>query len=385
MPANAQAQRNRDPRASAPPVPIIPFTAAAHEHTEPIFDQTVTPGTSVQQLSTIDVPAYGFLRNIVLEVSGSGGALGGGALSADYPFNIFSSITLSDVNGAPIFGPLDGYAVLWSNIVGAYAGRPDPRTLPAYDGTINTVFFLRIPIEVSHHDGFGSLANQNAAASYKLNIAINTLANIITGGAPTAPAVRIRGYLEAWSLPNEVDVAGRPQAQFPPLHGTTQFWSQNVKAVSVGNNTIPLVRVGNLIRSIVVIARNAAGARTAAVFPDPAQLNWDARSILLDTQRYRNAVAYERTVVPSAWDTGVFVYHFNHSNHNLAGDDSPTFWLPTVQASRLEIAGTVGTAGNLQILTNDVAPAEVIPAERFVETSDTGFRPDIGVSNATGR
>lgn len=384
MPAAAPPAR-RDAR-QAPPVPIVPFTAAAHEHTEPVFDVTVTPGTSAQTLSTIDVPAYGYIRNIVLQIEGTGGALGGGALNADYPFNILSSVALNDVNGAPIFGPVDGYALYAANLIGGYAFRPDAAVLQSYVGTINTVHLLRIPVEISHHDGFGALANQNAAASYKLNLSVNTLANLVTGGAPTAPAVRIRGFLEAWSLPNETDVTGRPQAQFPPVHGTTQFWSQNIKAVTTGQQTIPLVRVGNLIRNIVFIARNASGVRTAGVFPDPAQINWDARSLLNDTQLYRTTVAHERTPGTStALPTGVFAYHFNHSLKNAAGDDAPTFWLPTVQSSRLELVGTVATAGNIQILTNDVAPAETVPSERFVETSQTGFHPQLGTANAVAQ
>lgn len=383
MPATAAPPARQRQQA---PAPIVPFVAAAHEHTEPVFDVTVTPGTTTQALSTIDVPAYGYLRHIWLQIEGTGGALGGGALNADYPFNLIQSISLNDVNGAPIFGPVDGYAMYVANLVGAYSNRCDAAVIQNYVGTVNTVLGIRVPIEISHHDGFGSLANQNAAASYKLNLTLNTLANIITGGAPTAPAVRIRGYLEAWSLPNETDVAGRPQAQFPPVHGTSQFWSQNVKAVAVGAQTIPLVRVGNLIRAIAFVARNAAGARTAACFPDPAQLNWDARSLNLDTQVYRTSLAHERTPGTSTGlPTGVFVYHFNHSVKNNAGDDNPTLWLPTVQSTRLELAGPVATAGNIQVLTNDVAPAETIPSERFVDTSQTGFHPQIGTSNANAQ
>lgn len=369
------ATRPAPGNAPAAPPALVPFTSAAHEHTEPVFDVSVTPSTTTQTLSTIDIPAYGFIRNIYLEVTSTGGAIGTGALGGDYPYNLIQSVALNDVNGAPIFGPIDGYAALWSNIVGGYAFNNDPRKVPWYVGTLTAFFPLRIPVEISHHDGFGALANQNSAASYKLNLTINSFTNMMaTLGTATAPTFRIRGYLEAWSLPNETDALGRPQQQFPPVHGTTQFWSQNVKAVNTGQQTIPLVRVGNLIRNIVFIARNSSGVRTANVFPDPAQIAWDARSLLLDTQNYRNALAYERLNNLLTLDTGVFAYSFNHSTDNHSGDDNPSLWLPTVQATRLEVNGTVGTAGNIQILTNDVAPAEVIPTQRYDE-GGTGFHP----------
>jgi hypothetical protein len=35
-------------------------------------------------------------------------------------------------------------------------------------------------------------------------------------------------------------------------------------------------------------------------------------------------------------------------------------------------------AGSIQVVTNDIAPAEVRPEERFVENSATGFHPNVG-------
>src|SRR4051812_40570531 len=114
-------------------LPALPFTASAHEHAEPAFTVTVTPGTAVQQLNPIDIPAYGYLRSILLEVTATGGA--GGTGNPDFPANIFSSITLQDVNGSNIFGPLDGYAAMLTNLFGGHGfkvhdqvGVADPAT-----------------------------------------------------------------------------------------------------------------------------------------------------------------------------------------------------------------------------------------------------------------
>lgn len=363
-----------DARVMAPG--LVPFTSAAHEHTEQFDDRTVTPGAAATQVGPIDVPAYGYIRHIWLLVESSGGTLGAGTLSADYPWNLFQSLTLSDVNGAPIFGPMSGYSALWANILGGYAGgAPDPRVHPDYVGTINSVFAIRIPVEISHRTGFGALANQNSAANYKLSYTINPSATMFSVAPTTVPAVRIRAVLEAWSLPNERDVLGRPQAQVPPRHGTTQYWSYFNRSTAAGSNTVLLPRVGNLIRNVIVIARTAAGARSDTVFPDPAELTWDARSIRRDPQRY--ITGEMRSAVPdlTARDAGVFAYTFDRSDHGVVGDDDPTFWLPTVQSSRLELDGSAAAAGSWEVITNDVAPVEVSPEERFVETSETGFTP----------
>lgn len=360
---------------------LVPFTSAAHEHTEQFDDRSVTPAAAAAQQGPIDVPAFGYMRHIYLLVTCSGGALGGGTLAADYPWNLFQSLALSDVNGAPIFGPVDGYEALWANIIGGYGGGvPDPRAHPDYVGTINASFILRLPVEISHRSGFGALANQNSAAAYKLSYTLNTLANIVSGGAPTAPAVRVRSILEAWTLPNDRDVLGRPQAQVPPRHGTTQYWSRFQRDTSAGANTVLLPRVGNLIRNLVIIARDTSDVRDDDVVPADPELVWDARSLRREPQAYLRGQMRERIPDLTARDTGVFAWTFDASDHQVVGDDDPTFWLPTVQSSRLELDGNSGTAGTLSILTNDVAPVEVNPEERFVETSESGFQPAGGGS-----
>lgn len=371
-------------RAPVQRAPVIPFTAASHEHTEPAFDVTQAIGSTAVQLGPYDVPAFGYLRHIYLEVSCTLGS--GGTLVSDYPFNLIQSVSLNDVNGAPIFGPLDGYALAQINIFGGYGGSYcDPRLTPWYVSTVNAAFALRIPVEISHHNAMGSLANQNAAAAYKVNITLNPASALITGGTfNTNPTVRIRGFLEAWTLPNDTDVAGRPQAQVPYAHGTTQYWSQFIKSVNAGANTTLLPRVGNLIRNILVIARNSTGVagsnRDDNVFPDPPVLAWDARSLLNDTQKYRvERMRSQGPIVSGGRDTGVFLYGFS-ADDGAYGDDDPTLWLPTVQSTRLEIDGSSVSGGTLQVITNDIAPVEVIPTERFVETSESGFHPQVSGS-----
>src|SRR3954454_11271906 len=109
------------PRAQPAQVPLLPFTASAHEHTEPAFTVSSQIGTATVQFNPQDVPAYGYLRHIILEVAATGGSIGTAVANADFPYNLIQSITLQDVNGANIVGPMDGYSLYLANLIGGYA------------------------------------------------------------------------------------------------------------------------------------------------------------------------------------------------------------------------------------------------------------------------
>lgn len=367
------------PRAGGPPIAVagIPFVNAAHEHVEPAFTDSQLLGAASVERGPFDIPAYGYLRHIILECSFSGGTLGAGVLAADAPWNVFERITLSDVNGSPIF-ELDGYAALQANIIGGYAFNQDPR-LVDHDGTINGRFFLRVPVEINHFNGLGAISNQNAAASYKLSYRLRVATGAVNAGlfstAPTTPpTITVRGFLEAWSLPNEVDLGGRPQEQLPPMHGTSQYWSSNSKGILVGANTIGITRVGNMIRNIGIITRDATGARVDTVMPDPISLDWDGNTLVRESQR-GHVLRFKEKLHNVTRDVGVFCYPFAHSELGRNGDGPASLWLGTVQSSRLEISGNSAVAGSAQVLVNDVAPVEVVPTERFETPNRTGYAP----------
>lgn len=360
----------------------IPFVGAAHEHVEQVTVQTVTPGAAAVQQGPFDVPAYGYLRHIFFEVVATGGVIGSGVLSADYPFILFQNISLLDVNGAPIVN-IDGFALLQVNVYGGYGFRSDPRLSPWYVGTINAQFFLRVPVEISRHNGLGSLANQNAAAAYKLQWTVNPSTVLYTTAPTTVPTFTIRPQLEAWSLPNPEDLAGEKQQDIPPHHGTTQYISYFIRSTVAGNLTYLLPRVGNLLRVLIFICRDttANNPRDDTVMPNPLQITWDARTLTNETQNYRVQKMSEALMQGATRDTGVFAFLFNNTNNGEVGDEGPEFWVPTTQSTRLELDGTTATAGQIQTVTIDIAPVEVAPAKRFVEGSESGFHPQVGSAN----
>lgn len=363
------------PAATAPPpqavMPALPFVASAHEHTEPAFSFTLTPGAAVQTINPLDVPASGYLRAIWVEITATGGT--GGTASADFPWNLIQSAGLLEVNGSTILNPIDGYALYIANVVGGYSYINDPAQAPFHVGSSpNPVFYLRIPVEIAAKDGLGALANQNAAAQYKLSLAFNTIAAAWSVAPSPVPLLTVKGYLEAWTLPADHDNRGRPQAQIPPLLGTGQYWSQTTRSTLVGSNTLGITRVGNYIRAVPMICRDGTGARVDTVFPNPFRLNWDGNMMHNCSQNYMADYFRSKVNGPFTRPVGVFVLPYNHVTTGRMGNEDPSLWLPTMDSSRIEIDGNSAVAGSIQMLVNEVAPVETNQAARYEFPNNTG-------------
>lgn len=387
------AFRRRYPRlaggaTNAPVAAAIPFIAAAHEHGEEA--PKITQKTSeVATTYEFNIPSYGYLRSLWFDINVTGGKGTAATYLGDAPFSLLEQITLLDTNGAPIFGPLSGYNAFLANLYGGYVYQQDPRSAASYNAgaTVGTMRFqLRIPLEISHHDGTGCIGNQNASAPYRMRITVAAEKSVYNKKPEEAMEVNITPVLEAWSLPNAVDALGRPQAQLPPNYGTVQYWSErNQSGIVEGNNPVQVLRVGNLIRNILFIGRETSptGTRSDNVIPTNPILNWDARQLFNEPAQYRQTRSYEplESIPTLGRPAGVAAYTWDRTNQDRAGDDKPWLWLPTTESTRLELTGSWKTAGVVQVLVNDVAPAEVNPTQRYALASATGFHPETGAQN----
>jgi len=366
-------------------MPVVPFIRASSEHREStgidVSKLLIIGGA--QDLGVFDVPAYGYVRSLLLIVTGSGGA-GTPNFNEDYPFSVLRDIALTEPNGAVIAQFGSGYDLFLANKYGGYrhALGADARQSPTYlsGATVGDfAFMLRIPIELSFRDGLGSLPNQNAAATFKLRLALQSGA--ANGGVwgstvpTTQPSVRVQVYLEAWDQP-EVSSAGQTNQVTPPAMNTTQFWSTQIFNVNAGAQTIRLTRVGNYLRNVIMVYRRTAGTRANgdADFPDPVNLYLDTRPLDIFTKGMWRHTMFERSgfggragagVLTAALandtagglDNGVFAYDFTHEFDGTLGHENRDLWLPTLGSTRLELQGSFTTAGTLTVLTNDVAIA----------------------------
>lgn len=365
-----------------------PFIRASAQHSEPTgYDVTTQMVAGTVTLPDIQVPAYGFLRSIILVVTAAATS-GTAAFFEDAPWSVLQNIVLQEPNGAQIANFPSGFDLFLANKYGGYQSANDPRESVNYSTVLTGggfTFSLRIPVELDGRSGLGSLPNQNSGALFrvKINLAGGTGAAtgpVYTTAPTTLPTVRIRAYAEEWDQP-EASTNGVANQTVPPALNTTQYWSRQDFVLNSGQSNVRLTRMGNYLRNLIFVYRNAAGSRSSttqdAFWPDPATIYYDtrpldtvSRAMWLDRiqERYGYggwgpggtlAVPGTALAVDSGGgrDSSVFPFDFCHEFDGGVGFENRDLWLPTYSSTRFEIGGTWGAAGTLTVLTNDVTIA----------------------------
>lgn len=373
--ATAPASTGGGKTTTAAPTILLPFMRGAIDHSEPFYDTTFTLGVNTSNIGPIDIASYGFAKAIWCEIDiASSGNSATVALAEDAPWTALAEVAIQDVNGAPLFGPHGGFEAYLHHKYGGFRGQRDPKLYQDFaalttgsGGTAGTgKMRFRMNLERNNRDGLGALANMNASQAYKLRGTVNALLGIYTTVPNGAVTARVRFWLEAYSQPGPYDAQGRPQAQFPPANETTGFSSRIQPPTVAGANTIRHNRVGNMIRNLLYINRRAGTSRANGE-TDLAGLNlqWyiDTRlmtNMSIEMIRSRmleqfqlSATAFEAAGGP---DNGVFVLPFCTELDGVAGYELRDMWLPTTQATRLEVTMTLPNSGVLTVMTDDVAP-----------------------------
>lgn len=404
--AATQVPGNSPNRGGSMPRPSIPFIRASAHHVEaPFYDVTFTQSASQQDLGVIEVPAYGYIRNLVFLVtcttSGNAATV---AFQEDGPWNILQNIQFNEPNGAQIVQLNDGYELMLVDKFGGYNGpglSNDPRGNQYASQTVGAgatggsfQFMLRIPVELDCRSALGALPNQAANATFRLRGAIAPLSTVYTTAPTTGGAVRVRIFAETWDQP-EVASGGVANQVTPPAMNTTQFWSRQVYNLGAGGSqTVRLTRVGNYLRSLIFILRSGAttgqgaGPRfaadslwTATATPATSQVSifLDSRPVQVINDDYWKSRMWERSggyggaiaaqAVGSGTrntqdqayglENGVRVFDFCSEFDGNYGRENRDLWQPTLGSTRLEIQSVFGTltSGTLTVLTNDVAIA----------------------------
>jgi hypothetical protein len=337
-------------------VPLVHFTKVAREHTEDVFDSAKLITAAQQNLGTFEIPAFGFLRSLVLKVDATGGTGTVAVMQPDAPFNAIASLEIDDTNGQPFYGPVSGYDAYlihkWLSPI-----PNDPKASPSYVAPStagNFSFLLRLPIEITPRDALGAMSNLNSAATYKVKVAIADSASIYSTVPTTLPTLRVRCWAEEWTEPLSTDQMGNPAEQAPPALGVTQEFSTQDIAVNAGSFNPRLTRMGNTIRAWLFKTVDNTGARTDAIWPDPVNVQFDTRSLM---NLHRDLlVQYMAERYPKTYtrDTGVYLLDFAHDFDGEVGDELRDQWLQTTTGSRVELLGANWGAGTLHVITNDV-------------------------------
>lgn len=373
----------------------IPFNQAAHRGTE--LSQTyagIQLGGAALGTNTVTVGngpislfPQGYLRGILVDIQTSTAASGGTpAGNGDFPFSLVNLLRLHDTNGATMHEHTGFHNYLLNLLGSGVDGHVDDLTQwPDYasSATSPSVQYY-LPIELDAN-GFGALANQSAADTYKLDLVLESPANSYTTAPTTAnPIFTINIHTDYWTLPGATDMLGRPQQQEPMFHGVAQYTYQSTaNSTSAGQQTIKIPFTGNMYRLLVMVGRAAGsgyatgGARSAAVLPNPYTLRYDTRDLMIGTLREQRRQFFNQlNNVSTTFLTGIYAFIWSYNGWKNAGGPGYASWLPTLPATRFEVTGTYG-AGTIDLLANTVSVAETNPALRGVSPSATGYSPPV--------
>ncbi len=340
----------------------VPFFYGSNLYVEKFATDTFQL-TSTAQEFTHNITPGGFLRGVRLQVRATGGT--GGTATADNPWNVFQSITLENIDGAPIMYPMGGYAYY----TGSWTCRPwwgDPASRYDYVQGVNPAFTLFICPEIRHTAGV--LANTDARALYRIRFTLNTATSVITSGS-TAPTITVTNYLETWAQPDQADLHGNQIEPIPPgLNLSTLRRHQIFTLNSAGaDNQFQLTNVGNEIRVATLIVRDSNGARQDYL-SDPIRWRLDNRSmgVFAPDEVFNNMSDFYDMLAngTSHRPSGVYVWPRYYQPGSMKGQS----WLASTNATYLiwetaTAAAATNVPGTVEVITDEVVPVGPVPME----------------------
>ncbi len=359
--STAPAGGASNPSGSAPS--MRPFSQGSWEYSEPMFTDTATPGANAQAF-THNITPGGYLRGVTLSVTGAGGVVGTAVFGADSPWSLLIGVSIESIDGTALYYPLGGYAAYLVDGLCRPWDR-DPQLDPKFSNSINPSFRLRVFLE--SRATLGVVPNTDARAQYRVLYSIAPLANWITGGAAsTVPTLTINGYLETWAQPPASDLNGTSFVQAPPGLCLQRFVSHSVPPTQGGDFPVQSVRVGNLIRNVILVFRDNSGAQGGAgnrvdLTGDPIRVRLDNTSILTefrDRRDWYHDQFYGAGRAMATRPVGVYAYPRFH----LPGDIIGQSWMETTEASyfQFELQGAPA-GGTCEIITEDLVPIDDVP------------------------
>lgn len=351
-----------------PPAPRIApnaFAKAAKNHLETGQSQVITLSAAQQNLQPFVVPAYGYLREVLLVVTATTTANAAAvAFNADGPWNVLRSLVMQDSGGAQLY-QMGGFASFLQMKWGGYAFNGnlalDTRFFSQVTGAVGNggSFQFVIPItQVFMRDGVGSLPNMDASSAYQLFVTMDTLATVYSVAPTNPPSITVQVQEVAYTNPPAKDLFNRPNITVPPgispEGSSVQYWSSNIfPGLGAGLNTITINRVGNNIRGQILIFRNNAGARADLInATDQITYDWDGNNRYLVPRSTFDYIAFREYGYST--DVGVIPLMNIFDPDGRAGNELGQEYMQTVSGTRLILRFNLNAAGSCEVLTNDV-------------------------------
>lgn len=386
--AAQQAQAAQAPKAASQ-APMKPFCQASKKGWRLVGSAQPAVSAAPAAVGPFTLSASGgFIRRIVLEtiLSGGGGTTAG-VLAADAPWNMFALVTYSEPNNNPIVN-LTGYNLYLSNVYGGFSSGENPASDPDYattNGNINMWPYISVELDPT---GLGALSDLSSSSGYQLYLLPNPTGTIFTTIPAPLPAAQVSAYADFWTLPDKSDGRGNMQAIIPPRAGTIQMWNQILNVVlsaGGGNQEMQLNRMGNQIRTILMVTRTS-GARSDTPFPSPTRMEWDDIILAGVSPQILRKKMYEMVLSQAARPAGVFALFFNDGIERHVGGNGASSWLSTVTDTRFALSGQfpAATAPTLDWVVNDVSRAPLGSVERTtVGPAGPGYHPTLPTQAAS--
>jgi len=374
---------------------MVPFRQATTGRTTQLQTSTGTNVATPTNSFDVVIEGSGFIYGIDLDYTCTCTANSASVTySEDAPWSTYSSIVFRDVNGELI--NLPGISLRFANLYGSYTGRtsqgawnnytdppvaatalsPDPsiaylsQTASAGDGGSYRMH-LSVPVGLNRRTLWGILANQDRAQKYSLrtDIAAASGSGAIYGTAPTTQGTyTLNRVYENYAVPGPSDANGNKQQQLPPDHGIVNFWTQSVNpSAPAASSTVNhyLARLGNTIRTIILVYRSGSSSRATAEGYPPSriQFNLGDTPIFVETLGYRRLKMLERFGFNAP--QGVIAYDFNTDFDLGAGAELGDDYLWTSGLVNAQFAITY--------------PASVATASLTVITGDSLIPPNVNI------
>lgn len=345
---------------------VVPFVVGSTEGAQlgasPV---SYTQSAAQQFFQNLELPPTGFHRGLWAIVScvtaGNGAAV---AFAADGPFAAIANIRFMDISSNPLFGDLSGYQWMLTNLLGGYWFDQDPTRSRIYSAVTGAgatggsfKFALWIPAEIIPREAFGSLENMAANSTFRFSLTADVTAAIYTTPPTTPGTVTITFVPEMWNKPSPTYM-GNPVLPVPPKNDSTQYWTRNVYTwTGTGSQQVKLQRVGFSIRNLILEFRTAALVRlTDAAMPPTIEFAIDNKTVkLAPIDWWIQNTSLHSGLSPTGLPSGVVALSFCHDENLKQGNEIKTLYLPTAEASLLQLKFTPTVAGQLTVLTNDMA------------------------------
>lgn len=351
----------------------VPFRRATTQRAQLIQVQGPTALLTTGQPQTYQLEGSGYLYAVDLTVQGVVPSTNAAtvALNEDAPWNVLSSVILSDVNGELV--NLDGYSLRLANMYAGYhmglltSSTDSSNVYQAVSGSGvtggNFLFHLRLPAGTNERDLIGVLGNQDRSQRYTIRDDLNASGQVYSTPPTALPNVTITSHYESFTVPSATNARGQKQVMIPDKFGVLHYLTKtlNPGSAPLGGATVNhyLARLGNTIRVLILVLRSNSSRATAETNA-PTRITFLIGDvpIFTETPAYRRALMYERYSFDAP--NGVYVYDALHDFFSpTAGAEQGEdyYWTNGLVNAQFQItypSGFGSTANSLTVITDDL-------------------------------